>query len=73
MTLACEVVSKDHITRSKTARGAITNPDLHLPPENKNVLSPRRSVPIAPIVRRETAEPEAGTGLKRNVVVLLGR
>ena len=39
MALACEVVSEDHITRSKTARGAIADPDFHLPHENKNVLS----------------------------------
>src|SRR6202047_1313497 len=73
VALACEVVSEDHITRSKTARGAIADPDFHLPHENKNVLSPVRSVPIAPIVRRETAEHEVGTHLKRNVVPLLGR
>jgi hypothetical protein len=73
VALACEVVSEDHITRSKTARGAIADPDFHLPCENKNVLSPGRGVPIAPIVRRETAEREVGTRLKRNVVALLGR
>jgi hypothetical protein len=73
VALACEVVSEDHITRSKTARGAIADPDFHLPHENKNVLSPGRGVPIAPIVRRETAEHEVGTRLKRNVVALLGR
>ena len=73
MALACEVVSKDHITRSKAARGAVADPDLHLPFENKNVLSPGRGVPIAPMVRRETAEHEVGARLKRNVVALLGR
>src|SRR5947209_15856561 len=73
VTLACEVVSEDHITRSKTARGAIADPDFHLPRENKNVLSPGRGVPIAPIVRGETAEHQVGTRLKRNVVSLLGR
>src|SRR6202163_939417 len=73
VALACEVVSEDHITRSKTARGATADPDFHLPHENKNVLSPGRGVPIAPIVRRETAEHEVGTRLKRNVVALLGR
>src|SRR6266704_1889089 len=73
VALACEVVSEDYITRSKTARGAIADPDFHLPHENKNVLSPGRGVPIAPIVRRETAEHEVGTRLKRNVVALLGR
>src|SRR5438132_7832113 len=73
VALACEVVSEDHITRSKTARGAIADPDFHLPHENKNVLSPGRGVPIAPIVRRETAEHEVGARLKRNVVALLGR
>ena len=73
MTLAREVVSEDHITRPETAGGAIANPDLHLPRKNEDVLSPRRSVPIAPIVRREPAEHKAGTSLKRNVVVLLGR
>jgi hypothetical protein len=73
MALACEVVSEDHIARSKTARGAIADPDFHLPHEDKNVLSPGRGVPIAPIVRRETAEHEVGTRLKRNVVALLGR
>jgi hypothetical protein len=73
VALACEVVSKDHITRLKTARRAIADPDFHLPHENKNVLSPGRGVPIAPIVRRETAEHEVGTRLKRNVVALLGR
>ena len=31
VALACEVVSEDHITRSKTARGAIADPDFHLP------------------------------------------
>src|SRR3984893_7462096 len=46
VALACEVVSEDHITRSKTARGAIADPDFHLPYENKNVLSPGRGVPI---------------------------
>ena len=73
MALACEVVSENHITRSKTARGAIADPDFHLPHENKNVLSPGRGVPIAPIVRRETAEHEVGTRLKRNVVALLSQ
>src|SRR5947199_7016496 len=72
VALACEVVSEDHITRSKTARGAIADPDFHLPHENKNVLSPGRGVPIAPMVRRETAEHEVGTRLKCNVVALLG-
>src|SRR5580704_1433330 len=65
VALACEVVSEDHITGSKTPRGAIANSDLHLPHQNENVLLPRRSVPIAPIVRREIAEHEAGTSLKR--------
>src|SRR4051794_1091350 len=73
MALARKVVSEDHITRSKTARGAIADPDFHLPYENKNVLSPGRGVPIAPIVRRETAEHEVGARLKRNIVGLLGR
>jgi hypothetical protein len=73
VALACEVVSEDHITRSKTARGAIADPDFHLPRENKNVLSPGRGVPIAPMVRRETAEHEVGTRLKRYVVALPGR
>src|SRR6201998_3376843 len=73
VTLACEVVSEDHITRSKTARGAIADPDFHLPHKNKNILSPGRGVPIAPIVRRETAEHEVGIRLKGNVVALLGR
>ena len=35
VTLACEVVSEDHIIRSKTARGAITDLDFHLPLEMK--------------------------------------
>src|SRR6202048_3558396 len=70
---ACEVVSEDHITRSKTARGAIADPDFHLPRENKKVLSPGRGVQIAPMVRRKTAKHEVGTRLKRNVVALLGR
>src|SRR5580692_7520176 len=73
VALACKVVSEDHITRSKTARGAIADPDFHLPHENKNVLSPGRGVPIAEIVRRETAEHEIGTRLKRNVMALVGR
>src|SRR6202035_3917191 len=55
------------------ARGAIADPDFNLPHENKNVLSPGRGVPFAPIVRRETAEHEVGTRLKRNVVALPGR
>ena len=73
MALAREVVSEDHITRSKTARSAIADPDFHLPRDNKNVLAPERGVPIAPIVRRETAEHEVGTRPKRNAVALLGR
>src|SRR6516162_1607799 len=72
VALACEVVGEDHITRSKTARGAIADPDFHLPCENKNVLSAGCGMPIAPMVRRETAEHEVGTRLKRNVVALLG-
>jgi hypothetical protein len=72
VALACEIVGEDYITRSKTARGAIADPDFHLPRENKNVLSPGRGVPIAEIVRRETAEHEIGTRLKRNVMALLG-
>jgi hypothetical protein len=71
VTLACEIVGEDYVTRSKTARGAIADPDFHLPRENKNVLSPRRGVPIADIVRRETAEHEIATRLKRNVMALL--
>src|SRR6201997_2931912 len=73
VALACEVVSEDHITRSKTARGAIAAPDFHLPHENRNVLSPGRGVPLAPMARRETAEHEVGPLVKRNVVALLGR
>ena len=73
VAVACEVVSEDHITRSKTAHGAIADPDFHLPRENKNVLSPGRGVPIAPIVCKGTAEHEVGTRLKRNIVALLGR
>src|SRR5262249_17211908 len=73
VTLACEVVSEDHITRSKTAVGAIADPDFHLPLENKKLLSAGCGVPIAEVVRRETAEHEIGTRLKRNLVVVLGR
>src|SRR6266704_4181210 len=77
VALACEIVGEDYITRSKTAGGAIADPDFHLPRENKNVLSPGRGVPIAPIVRRETAretaEHEIGARLKRDVMALLGR
>src|SRR5689334_23468166 len=73
VALARQVVSEDHITRSKAARCAIADPDLHLPFENKNVLSPGRGVPIAEIVRGETAETEIGARLKRHVVDLLGR
>jgi len=35
VALAREVVSEDHITRSKTPLGAIADPDFHLPGENK--------------------------------------
>src|SRR5262249_19003367 len=70
---ACEIAGENYITWSKTARGAIADPDFHLPCENENVLPPGRGVPIAPIVRRETAEHEIGTRLKRNVMALLGR
>jgi len=73
VALAGEVVSEDDITRPKTARGAIADPDFHLPRENKNVLPPGRGMPIAPIVRRETAEHEVGTRPKRNVLAPLGR
>src|SRR6266568_7802536 len=73
VALACEIVGEDYITRSKTALGAIADPDFHLPRENENVLSPGRGVPIAPIVRRETAEHEIGTRPKRNVMAPLGR
>src|SRR3954447_1494890 len=73
MALACEVVSEDHITRPKAARGAIADPDLHLPFENKNVLSPGRGVPIAEIVRSETTETEVGARLKSHVLDLLCR
>jgi hypothetical protein len=72
VTPACEVVSEDHITRPKPALGAIADPNFHLALENKNVLPPGRGVPIAPIVRRETAEHEVGTRLNRNVAALLG-
>src|SRR3954451_12631716 len=73
MALACEVLSEDHITQSKAARGAIADPDFHLPFENKNVLSPGRGVPIARIIRSESAEHEVGARLKCHVVDLLGR
>jgi hypothetical protein len=73
VALACEVVGEDHIARSKTARAAIADPDFHLPGENKNVLPARCRVPVARIVRRETAEGEVGTRLKGYVVALLGR
>src|SRR3954469_25218426 len=73
VALTCEVVSEDHITRSKTARGAIADPDFHLPFKNKNVLPPGRSVPIARIIRSETAEHEVGARLKRHVVDFLDR
>src|SRR5262249_12447623 len=71
VALAREIVGEDDITRSKTAPGAIADPDFHLPCENENVLPPGRGVPIAEIVRRETAEHETGTGLKCNVMALL--
>jgi hypothetical protein len=70
---ACKVISEDDITRSKTARGAIADPDFHLPLENKNVLSPGCGVPIARIVRRETAEYDVGVRLECNVAALVGR
>ena len=73
VALACEIVGEDYITRSKTARGAIADPDLRLPRENKNVLSPGCGVPITGIVRRETAEHEIGPRLKRKIMALLGR
>src|SRR6266571_2928315 len=73
VALACEIVGEDDITRSKTACGAIADPDFHLPRENENVLSPGRGVPIAEIVRRETAEHEIGTRPKRKIMALLGR
>src|SRR5205807_1962035 len=73
VALACEIVGENYITRSKTARGAIADPDFHLPRENKNVLPPGRGVPIAPMVRGETAEHEIGPCLKSNVMALLGR
>jgi hypothetical protein len=57
VALAGEIVGEDYITRSKTARGAIADPDFHLPRKNKNLLSPRRGVPVAEIVRRKTANP----------------
>src|SRR4051812_7837168 len=73
VALTCEIISEDHITRSKLARGAIADPNFHLPHENKNVLASGCGMPIAEIVRRETAEHEVGTRLKRNVVALLSR
>jgi len=73
VALACEVVSEDHITRSETPRGAIADPDFHLPCKNENVLSPGRGVPITPIVRGETAEHKIGTRLKLNVVAFFHR
>src|SRR5215470_8696795 len=71
VALAREIVGEDDITRSKPARGAIADPDLHLPGENKNVLPPGRGVPIAEIIRRETAEDQIGTRLKGDVLTLL--
>jgi hypothetical protein len=73
MAPACEIVGEDDITRPKTARGAIADPDFHLPRKNKNVLPPGRGVPIAEIVRWKTAERETGTRLKRKIMALLGR
>ena len=70
MALACEIVGENDVTRSEPARGAVADPDFHLPLENKNVLLPGRGVPIARIVRRETAEHEVGARLNRNVVAL---
>src|SRR3954471_22663993 len=72
VALTCEVVCEDHIAWPKTAGGAIADSDFHLPFENENVLSPGRGVPIARIVRSETAEHEVGARLKRYVVDLLG-
>src|SRR5437763_16816704 len=73
VALTCEIISEDHITRSKLARGTIADPNFHLPRDYKDVLPPRRSVPIAEIIRREGAEREIGTRLTRNVVALRGR
>jgi hypothetical protein len=73
VTPACEVVGEDDIARPKTARGAAAEADLHLARENKNVLPPGCGVPIADVVRRETAEHEIGTGLERNVLALIGQ
>src|SRR6202035_5398322 len=67
VALACEIVGEDYITRSKTARGAIADPDFHLPREDKNILPPRRGVPIAEILRWERAQHEVGTRLQRNL------
>src|SRR3954454_3876631 len=43
------------------------------PARIKMYCRPRRGVPIAPIVGRETAEHEVATRLKCNVVALVGR
>src|SRR5262249_5303170 len=70
---AREVVGEDHITRSKTTRGAVADPDFHLSRKNKNVLPPGCGVPIAPIIRGERAEHKVGPRLKRDIAALLGR
>src|SRR4029077_12089049 len=73
VALARKIVGEDYITRSKAARGAVADPDFHLSGENKNVLPPGRGMPIAEIIRRETAEHEIGARLKRKIMALLGR
>src|SRR5690242_15377006 len=73
VALACEVVGEDHIARPEAARASVADPDFHLPCKNKNVLLPGGGVPIAEIVRRETAEDEVNAGPKRDVLALLRR
>src|SRR5690242_1379799 len=66
VTLAREVVGEDHITRSKTARGAIADPISICPSRMKMYCRRARCPPENCGTRDWRAR------LKRNVVVLFG-
>jgi hypothetical protein len=68
VALACEVVSEDHITRSKTARRAIADPDFHLPREGTVKLAeskPDGAVSGSETMTRSSGQPAIGIIVRR--------
>lgn len=64
VAMACRIVRKHHISRSKTPHRAVSGFNLNLTGKGYNILAPRRIVIVAQVIRWRAAKDDAMRRLK---------